>query len=700
MLSGLLQLDRLLEFLTSSQFIVGLLWGGLGVFTVCVLVLMRTRWGQYRPLRKCLALSLLVHILLVGYTTTVEIIATQPAAEEPSVKVTWVEPSTAERSQRKSHEPEAPQQQPWEALPHDTAPEPEPPQTEREQPEPLPEPDRQPQAEPADLPGDPSLVPAKLPDTPLPEPKAPVVEGPRQRPAPSKTAQAIEAPSAQRREAVRVTMPLQAAPRQPARPSEEAVAISRRPSSGVPAALLQEQVPLPRLASPLTPEPAEALAALTDRLSPVGRFEPTSARRPSRDYAPLDMVAGPEAPSGMADRDMAGAGASSTGPSEETTAEVARGSTANQSEPSPAAAPEIYRLRTVPDRLEQAQRQGATPQTEAAVNAALKWLAANQQSDGRWDASLHGGGRELEVLGRSRDSAGIRADTGVTGLALLAYLGAGHTHLKGPYRENVRRGLVYLMSMQAKDGNIGGHATGYARMYCHAMATFAMSEAYAMTRDERLEPWVRRAIEFSVVAQDPKEGGYRYRPGEAGDTSQIGWQLMALKSAALAGIEMPLSTRNGIIRYLRSASSGKHGGLASYRPNERVTRPMTAEAMVCWQFLGIPREHPACDEAGDYLSSELPGEGEKNLYYWYYGTLAMYQLQGDYWERWDRALKDTLLPDQRRDGPLAGSWDPNSVWGGYGGRVYSTAMAALSLEVYYRFLPLYKQTVPEVARRE
>jgi hypothetical protein len=296
------------------------------------------------------------------------------------------------------------------------------------------------------------------------------------------------------------------------------------------------------------------------------------------------------------------------------------------------------------------------------------------------------------VAGRNRLSAGIEADTGISGLALLAFLAAGHTHREGIYREHVRRGLQYLINSQASDGNLAGAASPFARMYCHSMATFALSEAYAMTNDQRLRGPIRRAVAYTVNAQDPSSGGWRYYPGDPGDTSQAGWQLMALKSAELAGIPFPSSTRKGLIRYLQSVSSGKHGGLASYRPNERVSRPMTAEALLCWQFLGLSREHPAGNEAGDYMLEELPGTGETNLYYWYYATLAMYQLQGEYWERWNKALQSTLIAGQRTTGSRAGSWDPETVWGGYGGRVYSTALAALCLEVYYRYLPLLNKT--------
>ncbi len=188
-----------------------------------------------------------------------------------------------------------------------------------------------------------------------------------------------------------------------------------------------------------------------------------------------------------------------------------------------------------------------------------------------------------------------------------------------------------------------------------------------------------------------------------GDTSQLGWQLMALKSAELAGIPMPEATRAGAIRFLKSVASGEEGGLASYRPGEQPSHSMTAEALVCRQFLGMARDNPAADEAGKALLGELPSKDKVNLYYWYYGTLGMYQLQGDYWQRWNEALQSALVGRQQTDGDLAGSWDPVCVWGGYGGRVYSTAMSALCLEVYYRFLPLYNNPantpVPATTRR-
>ncbi len=353
--------------------------------------------------------------------------------------------------------------------------------------------------------------------------------------------------------------------------------------------------------------------------------------------------------------------------------------------------PNPYRLRVAPDREGVVASHGGTSETEAAVKAALRWLAENQSGDGRWDPRIHGAGRDDNIMGRNHQNAGSRADTAMTGLALLAFLGSGHTHLEGPYRDDVRRALEFLMLSQAPDGNLGGHAATFEFMYSHAIATCAMSEAYGMTHDQRLREPVRRAIGYTISAQDPKGGGWRYKPGDPGDTSQLGWQLMSLKSAELAGIAVPNSTRQGIVRYLQSVSSGRFGGLASYRPGEATTRSMTAEALVCWQFLGLPREHPACNEAGDFLMGQLPGEGACNLYYWYYATLSMYQLQGSHWQRWNEALRSELVRRQIKTGALEGSWDTDDLWGGHGGRVYTTALATLTLEVYYRFLPIYRE---------
>jgi hypothetical protein len=116
---------------------------------------------------------------------------------------------------------------------------------------------------------------------------------------------------------------------------------------------------------------------------------------------------------------------------------------------------------------------------------------------------------------------------------------------------------------------------------------------------------------------------------------------------------------------------------------------MTAEALVCRQFLGLATTPASLAESSAFLLEEVPGAGTPNFYYWYYATLALYQTGGQPWEKWNEAMQKTLIATQRTDTELAGSWDPDPVWGRCGGRAYSTALGALCLEVYYRFLPLY-----------
>jgi hypothetical protein len=218
-----------------------------------------------------------------------------------------------------------------------------------------------------------------------------------------------------------------------------------------------------------------------------------------------------------------------------------------------------------------------------------------------------------------------------------------------------------------------------------------------MTGDKRLEPALRRAIAYSVRAQHPATGGWRYRVGDTGDTSQLGWQMMSLWSAQQAGIEISPQTWTGTERFLRSVRRGRFGGLASYRPDGPASTPMTAEALYCrlllTEAIGGHIDNTAAEEAAEQLLANRPQFERVNLYYWYYATLALHHrhLTGERaeaaWRDWNIDLTGVLLETQVGEGPEAGSWNPNTVWGGYGGRVYSTAMAALCLEVYYRYAP-------------
>ncbi|MBB3208858.1 hypothetical protein FHS27_004691 [Rhodopirellula rubra] len=332
---------------------------------------------------------------------------------------------------------------------------------------------------------------------------------------------------------------------------------------------------------------------------------------------------------------------------------------------------------------------GGDANTEASVAAALKFLAEQQRADGAWDPLASGAGRERAPLGLQRGSAGKRAETGLTGLALLSLLGAGNTHQSGEYRDNVYRGLVYLLGRQRSDGSLAGDASIYAAHYCHAMASLALAEASAMTGDPAAIEATRRAVAYSRSTQHPVTGGWRYTRGDTGDLSQLGWQAMLLDGARRGGVfdtnverENSQRMQTGVAKFLATVRTGKAGGSAAYRPGERPTPTMTAEALATRLLIGenVPQE--TIREAEAVLMGALPGRtaGPDNLYYWYYATLALHQLQDDAWDTWNAAMKQRLLATQRPDG----SWPDSTLWGGYGGTVYTTSMATLCLETYYR----------------
>jgi len=296
------------------------------------------------------------------------------------------------------------------------------------------------------------------------------------------------------------------------------------------------------------------------------------------------------------------------------------------------------------------------------------------------------------VKGHHRQGVGARSDHGVTGLALLAFLGAGNTHRDGDHAAAVRRGIAFLVGRQRVDGSLAGDAEFFAALYCHGMATIAVAEACAMTGDESLRSPLERAVRYTLAMQHPVTGGWRYAAGDRGDTSQLGWQLMVLASGRNAGVGGLEPAESRVVQFLQSVSSGVAGGLAAYRPNERPSLTMTAEALYCRMLLGLPPDHPAAVEALDLIARTPPDRSRPNAYAWYYATLASFHAGGPQWDRWNTALQAALLPLQRRDGSAAdGSWDPDPVWGGHGGRVYATALAAMTLEVYYRHLPMHRQ---------
>jgi len=367
--------------------------------------------------------------------------------------------------------------------------------------------------------------------------------------------------------------------------------------------------------------------------------------------------------------------------------------------------PKLYQPRLEPDRSARAQRSGATAASELAVERALDWLSRHQDPDGRWDGGVARYDDGSPAKGDDDftvhcppgetcfgECAYWEADTALSGLALLTYLGAGYTHTEGRYAETVGKGIDYLLKQQQPDGDLRGRSR-VVGMYCHAMATLSLCEAYALTGDGRLRDPAERAVTFLVRSRARDSLAWRYEPGApVGDTSILGWVVMGLKSAREVGIPTPneASIRRGTLRWLDQVASGESKGLARYQPSDPVTPTMTAEAWVCRQFLGVGGPGAASSEAARFLLQNESDRGPTNVYYWYYATLALYQHGGEDWERWNSKIRDRIVQLQCKTGHQTGSWEPDgSIYGAKGGRIYCTTLAALTLEVYYRYLRLY-----------
>jgi Prenyltransferase and squalene oxidase repeat len=353
-------------------------------------------------------------------------------------------------------------------------------------------------------------------------------------------------------------------------------------------------------------------------------------------------------------------------------------------------------------RKELVGRFGGTKETERAVGAALNWLARHQMPDGSWSLK--------EYPKRCKDKTctspgGVESFSGATALGLLPFLAAGQTHVStGPYQKVVNSGIYWLLKNQKKDGDLSAGAE--QQMYSHGLAAIALCEDYGMSHDKSVGAAAQLAINFIQSAQNSKTGGWRYHPGEEGDTSVVGWQLMALKSAQMAGLNVNPGVLDGTKRWLKIVAKGAAkgtkggGGMFSYRPDDPETPSMSAVGLLCSQYLHAGRQDPVIVGGVQYLMANQPDEqNARNVYYWYYATQVLHNMADKDWDTWNRKMRKILVTSQAKEGCATGSWDPDKpvrdAWGPQGGRIMMTSLACLTLEVYYRYLPLYKLDKPE-----
>lgn len=375
---------------------------------------------------------------------------------------------------------------------------------------------------------------------------------------------------------------------------------------------------------------------------------------------------------------------------------------------------------------------GGTRETEQAVADGLAWLAAHQRPDGRWDRD---GFRQQCPAGDKCSQEAIsfesrEADVGLSALASLAFLGAGHTHKDGIHAATLSRAFSYILAQQSARGSFA-EGSGY-QMYCDAICTLAVAECYALTKDEVLRKPLERALAHLARAQQP-EGGWDYTSAQThrNDSSITGWCVMAVKAAQAAGIDTPLDMRLRLIRHFDRATEpdgrvwysdqretkfdddgrpvARSGGGRRAMVKRRYGPAMTATGLLVRSVLGFRMDDPIAKRQIERLLREPPdldkfrdsrSNGLHSAYYWYYGTLASFHIGGDAWAEWNPALRQAILEYQERPTTPKGkhkhsfgSWPAFGrgwgKWGRTGGRVYSTAINTLTLEIYYRYVPAY-----------
>jgi hypothetical protein len=352
----------------------------------------------------------------------------------------------------------------------------------------------------------------------------------------------------------------------------------------------------------------------------------------------------------------------------------------------------------------------------SAVLEALIWLARHQNPDGSWSPKHFSARCTGE---QSCNGPGEEAFTvGLTSLSLLAFLGAGYSQLSRDVyystetpRRPVRFGRVakmalqWLMARQSPDGSLGvGTPKG---IYNHAIAALALSEAYGMTAAQPLQAPAQRAIDFLVAAQEPG-AGWGYSAGRGPSNSSVtGWAVWALYSAELSELHFPKKAYDGVLAWydgVTDPTTHDVGYAKGISPDEaggsggRSTT--TAQGILARIFLRKRKTDPELG-AVPRLAGEAPEwkPGKIDFTLWHFASSAVFQFDGPdgpLWKRWTTPMAGALLPPQKRrqDGCPNGSWDPEmDRWGAVGGRVYATAINALTLETFYRYANVYGSTV-------
>ncbi|MFC1479483.1 prenyltransferase/squalene oxidase repeat-containing protein [Planctomycetota bacterium] len=361
----------------------------------------------------------------------------------------------------------------------------------------------------------------------------------------------------------------------------------------------------------------------------------------------------------------------------------------------------VFKNRTGINRKNSILHFGGGAATESAVLAALRWFKRHQAPDGSWSYEDYSGQCKVAPACNTVDvkdyqwMAEKRTNSG-TAFALLCFLGAGHTQNRGKFRQQIADGLSFLKQAQAQDGSFAQNN------YTHAVAAMALAEAYGMTKAASLREPAEKAVKVCLNRQT-KEFGWDYSSASTrSDTSVTGWNVMALKSAKSAGLEIgdAFSRITSHLKHVTPEIKGSrsHPVLANHvwyqyikgqaQGSGHSNSRLTAIGLLARVFTGEDAKGLILRAHARKLLEELPSTDKPDYYRTYYASLAMFQMGGTYWKKWNETMKKVLCGTQCKGGCADGSWDPEGYIGGRMGRLFTTAMGCLSLEVYYRYLPV------------
>jgi hypothetical protein len=314
----------------------------------------------------------------------------------------------------------------------------------------------------------------------------------------------------------------------------------------------------------------------------------------------------------------------------------------------------------------------------AAIERGLEYLCRVQFADGRWRFD------NLEAVATPFPRpTSLRADAAATGLALLAFLGAGHDHFEGRYQLVIVDGLDFLVRIQQREGAFadlaGDESSEITSFYSHGIATLALCEAFGMTGDQELRAPAQLAINHLAQRIENELQASNGRPIRQNDWSVIGWQLATLRSGRLAGLTVDADALARISARLAQMQIDTHSS----------DEMQTAIALAVELHLGPANAvAPKRTAADQLLAHGNEHESSRDTYFWYYGSQAMYYVGGDQWQAWSRELYPRLIAAQVAEGAIAGSWEPPAAADvarpDVATRLYVTAMNLLSLETQQR----------------